>query len=168
MGCQVLSSKRSNATTGLGFGDRFNYDFVKRARDQPAPGEYAADKSCGKQINSGKKSLPLYSFGHSTRDGAKRVYISADHEKAVYGVDSPGPMTANSVRSLPASLLTRLPACRRVAPHVWDPATWQQTSDLRGVSAHVGTIAVTPSQLHEVLSMWRPGRQQGGPCPAGS
>lgn len=108
MGPQVLSTKRSNATTGLGYGDRFNYDFVRRAREQPAPGDYALGKSCGKQTNSAKKSLPLYSFGHSTRDGAQRVYISADHEKATCGVDSPGPTTGNSVRTLPNSLTRQL------------------------------------------------------------
>jgi hypothetical protein len=37
MGPQVLSDKRSNQTTGLGHGTRFNYDFVRRAKVRPTP-----------------------------------------------------------------------------------------------------------------------------------
>jgi hypothetical protein len=49
MGPQVLSDKRTNMTTGLGHGDRFNYDFVKRAKEQPGAGDYNVPGACGRQ-----------------------------------------------------------------------------------------------------------------------
>ena len=49
---------RSNQATTLGYGKRFNYDFVKRAKEQPGAGEYVKDSNaCGKQPLSIKKSM---------------------------------------------------------------------------------------------------------------
>eukprot|EP00892_Ulva_mutabilis_P007404 jgi/Ulvmu1/5035/UM021_0052.1 len=95
VGQQVLSSMRSNPATTLGFGKRFNYDFVKRAKEQPGAGEYKGEQpACGRQALSKKKSLPLYSFGTSDRDQARKVYMSREHEKGQKGDFSPGPTTA--------------------------------------------------------------------------
>lgn len=99
MGPQILSDKRSNQTTGLGYGKRFNYDFVKRAKEQPGAGDYDQTAACGKQQLSVKKTLPLYSFGSSTRDQAGKVYLTREHEKGQKGDSSPGPITAASVLS---------------------------------------------------------------------
>jgi hypothetical protein len=102
MGPQVLSDKRTNQSCGLGCGKRFNYDFVKRAKEQPGAGDYNQTVSCGKQQLSMKKSLPLYSFGTSSRDQAGKVYLTREHEKGQKGDCSPGPVTATSVRRLPS------------------------------------------------------------------
>lgn len=99
MGPQVLSDKRSNMTTSLGHGSRFNYDFVRRAKEQPGAGEYDQGGACGRQQLSSKKSLPLYSFGSATRDQAGKVYITREHEKGQKGDSSPGPVTSGFVRS---------------------------------------------------------------------
>lgn len=100
VGPQVLSNMRTNPATTLGFGKRFNYDFVKRAKEQPGAGEYQGElPACGKQTLSKKKTLPLYSFGTSDRDQAKKVYVSRDHEKGQKGDFSPGPTTAQQVRA---------------------------------------------------------------------
>lgn len=98
VGPQVLSSMRTNPATTLGCGKRFNYDFVKRAKEQPGAGEYKDEQpACGKQALSKKKSLPLYSFGTSDRDQARKVYMSREHEKGQKGDFSPGPTTAQQV-----------------------------------------------------------------------
>ena len=61
-GKQVLSNMRSNQATTLGFGKRFQYDYVKRSKEQPGAGEYVKDSNdCGKQPLSRKKSMPLFS-----------------------------------------------------------------------------------------------------------
>lgn len=99
MGAQVLSDKKSSLTTGLGHGGRFNYDFVRRAKEQPGAGDYNQGPACGRQQVSTKKSLPLYSFGASTRDQAGRVYLTREHEKGQVGASSPGPTTAAGVRN---------------------------------------------------------------------
>lgn len=104
MGPQVLSDKHSSQTTGLGYGTRFNYDFVRRAKEQPGAGDYAQSVACGKQQLSIKKTLPLYSFGSSNRDQAGKVYMSREHEKSQKGDCSPGPITASSVRRRPSRL----------------------------------------------------------------
>ena len=98
MGPQVLSDKRSNMVTGLGHGSRFNYDFVRRAKEQPGAGEYNQGGACGRQQLSSKKSLPLYSFGSATRDQAGKVYLTREHEKGQKGDSSPGPVTSGFVR----------------------------------------------------------------------
>jgi hypothetical protein len=100
MGPQILSDKRSNQTTGMGYGTRFNYDFVRRAKDQPGAGDYNQSVACGKQTLSMKKTLPLYSFGSSNRDQAGKVYVSREHEKSQKGSSSPGPVTAAAVCAL--------------------------------------------------------------------
>jgi hypothetical protein len=97
MGPQILSDKRTNQTTGMGYGTRFNYDFVRRAKEQPGAGDYNQSVACGKQPLSMKKTLPLYSFGSSNRDQAGKVYMSREHEKSQKGASSPGPITAAAV-----------------------------------------------------------------------
>jgi hypothetical protein len=97
-GKQVLSHMRTNQSTTLGYGKRFQYDFVKRAKEQPGAGEYVKDSNaCGKQHLSIKKSMPLYSFGTSDRDQAAKMFLSKDHEKSQKGWLSPGPTTAEQV-----------------------------------------------------------------------
>jgi hypothetical protein len=99
VGKQVLSGMRTNPATTLGYGKRFNYDFVKRAKEQPGAGEYGKEVgACGKQTLSIKKSMPLYSFGSSDRDQAKKIFLSKEHEKGQRGEFSPGPTTAVPVR----------------------------------------------------------------------
>lgn len=99
-GKQVLSGMRTNQATTLGFGKRFQYDFVKRAKEQPGAGEYVKDSNaCGKQHLSVKKSMPLYSFGTSDRDQAAKMFLSKEHEKGQSGNMSPGPTTAQQVYS---------------------------------------------------------------------
>jgi hypothetical protein len=89
---------RTSQATTLGYGKRFQYDFVKRAKEQPGAGEYVKDSNaCGKQPLSMKKSMPLYSFGTSDRDQAAKLFLSKEHEKGQKGSMSPGPTTAEQV-----------------------------------------------------------------------
>ena len=48
-----------------------------------------------------KRSGSAAKFGSSTRDGAGKVYISAEHEKGFVGNSSPGPCTAAQVKRCP-------------------------------------------------------------------
>ena len=54
----------------------------------------------GSQVLSLKRSASAAKFGSSTRDGAGKVYISAEHEKGFVGNSSPGPCTAAQVSSV--------------------------------------------------------------------
>jgi len=95
IGRQKLSTKESAPTFKLGTSQRFNYDFVKRARDTPGAGQYPINGAVGKQPFSTKKTLPAYRFGTATRDNMKKQFISTEHEKSSYGENSPGPVTAD-------------------------------------------------------------------------
>jgi hypothetical protein len=114
VGPQVLSNMRSTPATSLGHGKRFQYDYVKRAKEQPGAGEYnATQNACGKQSLSIKKSLPLYSFGTSDRDQARKIYLTREHEKTQKGDVSPGPTTAHPVSK--TAFISKQP-CAAYAP----------------------------------------------------
>mmetsp|Transcript_28520 Transcript_28520/g.54422 ORF Transcript_28520/g.54422 Transcript_28520/m.54422 type:complete len:302 (+) Transcript_28520:302-1207(+) len=46
----------------------------------------------GKQHDSRKSTAAAYGFGSSNRDGAAKVFLTAEHSKADYGHESPGPV----------------------------------------------------------------------------
>lgn len=46
----------------------------------------------GKQHDSRKSTAAAFGFGSSNRDGAAKVFLTAEHSKADYGHESPGPV----------------------------------------------------------------------------
>eukprot|EP00240_Pyramimonas_obovata_P016216 CAMPEP_0118932362 /NCGR_PEP_ID=MMETSP1169-20130426/10006_1 /TAXON_ID=36882 /ORGANISM="Pyramimonas obovata, Strain CCMP722" /LENGTH=302 /DNA_ID=CAMNT_0006875011 /DNA_START=144 /DNA_END=1052 /DNA_ORIENTATION=+ len=46
----------------------------------------------GKQHDSRKGNAPSFGFGSSNRDGAEKVFLTAEHAKSLYGIESPGPV----------------------------------------------------------------------------
>ena len=60
-------------------------------------GRYQLPGGLGKQVLGPKRSAATAKFGSSTRDGANKVFISAEHDKTSCGLASPGPGTANQV-----------------------------------------------------------------------
>ena len=65
----------------------------KYATEIPAPGHHDVQSGIGDQTLSSKASLPHYGFGTATRDQVQKVYITSDHNKALFGRGSPGPST---------------------------------------------------------------------------
>eukprot|EP00798_Chlamydomonas_sp_ICE-L_P011851 gene11851-14956_t len=70
-------------------------------RDFPGAGAYGTGiSSMGIQPSSSKKTLPNPKIGTSTRDAANKVFISKEHEKGMFGRDTPGPTTAPRIDSV--------------------------------------------------------------------
>mmetsp|Transcript_19701 Transcript_19701/g.62663 ORF Transcript_19701/g.62663 Transcript_19701/m.62663 type:complete len:304 (+) Transcript_19701:153-1064(+) len=95
IGIQVESRSGTSPQWRFGSSERFQYDYVKRATELPGAGQYNVSSALGKQSSSKKKTDPTWRFGTSTRDKEKNKFISVDHEKVMYGTNSPGPGTAN-------------------------------------------------------------------------
>jgi len=100
IGRQFLSGKESLPMWGQGTSGRFQYDFIRRAREIPAVGTYGVIGSVGKQPLSVKRTALSAKFGTGTRDAIKKTFISKEHEKVSYGLNSPGPITANARSSM--------------------------------------------------------------------
>jgi hypothetical protein len=76
---------------GFGSADRFQGN-TKPSAQNPGPGAYDARSGLGVQVSSTKEQQPLYGFGTSTRDHVAKVFVSEEHNKSMYGIDSPGPV----------------------------------------------------------------------------
>jgi hypothetical protein len=107
IGKQVSSTKESAPGWSQGSSGRFQYDFVKVAKEIPGAGQYKVDGAVGKQTLSIKKTLPTARIGTSTRDKADKVFISAEHEKAQYGKITPGPCTGTGHTSMGKQTLSK-------------------------------------------------------------
>lgn len=96
------SSKCSNAPLfSFGTADRFSKDNTSSRKNQvPGPGSYPKPSSFGKQGESSKQTDPVVGFGTGTRDGAEKIFLSADHAKGDYGKCSPGPSVYNPRNSV--------------------------------------------------------------------
>lgn len=100
MGPQPLSNKESLPLWKQGTSGRFQYDFIRRANEIPAVGTYNQVGAIGKQPLSIKRTGGTTKFGTGTRDATKKTFISKEHEKAAFGMNSPGPTTGNATTSL--------------------------------------------------------------------
>lgn len=68
------------------------FDSRDTRRDYPAAGAYeSAYNSVGRQFLSNKKTVSSTKIGTSNRDAANKIFISKEHEKSAYGMNSPGP-----------------------------------------------------------------------------
>ena len=91
VGPQVDGSKPSSPRYGFGTQDRFTGFNRKEVR--PGPGTYELAAAVGPQLSSRSPTSPRYGFGSSTRAGVAKVFISQDHNKDLFGINSPGPQT---------------------------------------------------------------------------
>lgn len=91
VGPQSDGKKPSAPLWGFGSADRFQGN-TKPSAQNPGPGAYDARSGLGVQVSSTKEQQPLYGFGTSTRDHVAKVFVSEEHNKSMYGIDSPGPV----------------------------------------------------------------------------
>eukprot|EP00900_Chrysochromulina_parva_P021692 jgi/Chrpa1/4156/Chrysochromulina_OHIO_Genome00014500-RA len=91
VGPQSDGKKPSAPLWGFGSADRFQGN-TKPSAQNPGPGAYDARSGLGVQVSSTKEQQPLYGFGTSTRDHVAKVFVSEEHNKSLYGIDSPGPV----------------------------------------------------------------------------
>jgi hypothetical protein len=104
---QVLSQKATAPSWKMGTDHRFVYDYVIRASKLPGVGQYRHYGSVGPQVESRKSTRAMYTFGTCKREQREHMYLSADHEKAHYGLQSPGPVTASQQSSMSAQVSSR-------------------------------------------------------------
>eukprot|EP00798_Chlamydomonas_sp_ICE-L_P013956 gene13956-19894_t len=65
----------------------------------------------GPQANSRKTTAPIFSYGHSTRDQTKKVFISDAHQQERKCMEGPGP-----IYEFPSSMATQADAMKETAP----------------------------------------------------
>ena len=55
------------------------------------PGSYDMPTGVGQQVSSSKQTQPMFGFGSAGREHVAKVFVSEDHNKSLFGIDSPGP-----------------------------------------------------------------------------
>ncbi len=55
------------------------------------PGTYTNKSGVGVQVSSKCHTQPIYGFGSAGRDHVQKQFLSEEHNKSRFGVDSPGP-----------------------------------------------------------------------------
>ena len=55
------------------------------------PGSYDVQSGVGLQVNSSKQTQPMFGFGSAGREHVSKVYITEEHNKSLFGLESPGP-----------------------------------------------------------------------------
>mmetsp|Transcript_15827 Transcript_15827/g.38529 ORF Transcript_15827/g.38529 Transcript_15827/m.38529 type:complete len:301 (-) Transcript_15827:345-1247(-) len=78
-------------------------------RAAPGPGSYATISCLGQQFMSNKESASRTKFGTSSRQQQEKVYITAEHERAMIGMHSPAPNTYDAKSSIGQQWLSRNP-----------------------------------------------------------
>lgn len=91
VGTQSDGRKMTSPQWVMGTAERFSYE--KRSTANPGPGAYTAIPGIGPQVSSKQTQAPIFGFGSSTRDNVKKVFISQDHNKSLFGMNSPSPST---------------------------------------------------------------------------
>ncbi|KAL2642937.1 hypothetical protein R1flu_010524 [Riccia fluitans] len=92
-GPQCTSPHKTAPLVGFVHDKRFKYHLLGRPGETTGPGEYELKGSIGKQNEAYRDTLPAFQFGSATRDNANKVFISMEHDKINYGLQSPGPAT---------------------------------------------------------------------------
>jgi len=129
---QVDSSNKTAPQWAFGTAQRFNFNPTKGG--VPGPGQYDAHPGVGTQVSSKNNSSPIFGFGSSTREHVAKVFIAEEHNKALYGVASPGPMTYNLKGSVG----------KQVHSRTVDQPAWVFGSSQRFVYDHVKRAATSP------------------------
>ena len=88
VGKQSSSKTKNDPTWKFGSAERFAASKQDRL---PGPGNYPIGGSFGGQVQSKYASSSKPGFGSAEREHVRKVYISEDHQKALFGVSSPGP-----------------------------------------------------------------------------
>ncbi|GBG71211.1 hypothetical protein CBR_g8514 [Chara braunii] len=94
IGKQGLSIMESAPMYSFGTANRSGR-FGRSLYTVPGPGAYNAPSSLGPQIESRLRSPEIYRFGSSTRANLSKVFLTPEHCKANYGIQSPGPSAYN-------------------------------------------------------------------------
>ena len=107
VGNQADGRKATAPTWVFGTGERFKYE-SRAATAAPGPGAYAANGSFGAQANSSMRTQPAPGFGSAGRQHVAKVFVSEDHNKSLFGTQSPGPCSYNLKGSLGKQETSRL------------------------------------------------------------
>lgn len=91
----------------FGTGERFKYE-SRAATAAPGPGAYSASGSFGNQASSSMRTQPAPGFGSAGRQHVAKVFVSEDHNKSLFGTQSPGPCSYNLKGSLGKQETSRL------------------------------------------------------------
>lgn len=90
VGKQADGSKRSSPHWVFGSSERFMK--ASRADGQaPGPGAYDSMSGVGLQVSSSKHTQPMFGFGSAGREHVAKVFVSEEHNKSLFGINSPGP-----------------------------------------------------------------------------
>ena len=91
VGSQADGRKASSPQWVFGSSDRFIQASRKEVQN-PGPGSYDMPQGVGTQVSSSKQTQPMFGFGSAEREHVEKVFVSEDHNKSLFGIESPGPM----------------------------------------------------------------------------
>jgi len=91
VGSQADGRKASSPQWVFGSSDRFIQASRKEVQN-PGPGAYDMPQGVGTQVSSSKQTQPMFGFGSAERSHVEKVFVSEDHNKSLFGIESPGPM----------------------------------------------------------------------------
>jgi len=89
VGSQADGRKASSPQWVFGSAERFGYGAT--GIQNPGPGSYDMPTGVGQQVSSSKQTQPMFGFGSAGREHVAKVFVSEDHNKSLFGIDSPGP-----------------------------------------------------------------------------
>eukprot|EP00908_Phaeocystis_cordata_P001930 Transcript_1207.p1 GENE.Transcript_1207~~Transcript_1207.p1 ORF type:complete len:308 (+),score=74.89 Transcript_1207:200-1123(+) len=107
LGKQSDGRRVSAPTWVFGTGERFKYE-SRAATSAPGPGAYAFSGSFGQQTSSSIRSQPKFGFGSAGRQHVEKVFVSEEHNKSLFGTQSPGPASYGIKGSLGKQDTSRL------------------------------------------------------------
>ena len=90
VGAQADGRKASSPQWVFGSNERF-MQAQRKELQNPGPGQYDAASGVGTQVSSSKHTQPMFGFGSAERSHVEKVFVSEDHNKSLFGIESPGP-----------------------------------------------------------------------------
>jgi len=156
LGKQTPSMKESSPVYSFGSVDRFQlgkdqmhqYCVETNKHENAAgvgPGAYESSSACGKQAESGRKTMAKFSFGTGTRDQQAKVYNSREHEDAFAGLSSPGPGVFAGKSSVGAQVSSTQPTsgtAKFAKQNRFRYEYERRAAALPGAGAYVQTVAI--------------------------
>jgi len=140
VGTQADGRKSSAPQWVFGSSERFGYG--AKGIQNPGPGAYDMQSGVGLQVSSSKQTQPMFGFGSSTREQVAKVFVTEEHNKALFGWESPGP----SVYTLQGSVGRQELSAKGNQP------AWVFASSNRFKYEHVKRAATSPGPGAYTLS----------------
>ena len=114
----------------------------------------------GPQVSSSKQTQPMFGFGSAGREHVAKVFLSEEHNKALHGIDSPGPQVYTlqaAVGRQESSKKSNQPAWIFASSNRFKYDHVKRAATSPGPGAYTLNQAVGPQQISTMTSAPMPG-----------